>query len=242
MTYPPQQPPGPPGPYGPQDPYGQQPYGQQPYGQGPPWAGGQPGYPVGPPQKKSRTGLITSLIIVAILVVGGGGVGAYLLLKNDDKDSSAGGGGGSDTPRAAADSFTKAMSSALSTRLEDVDLKPLKPLTCAADYTKLTDSLDDARKYSSTSASAEPEKTTFGVKDFKETSDGAAFTMTQKQGSDESDFRDMDVLKEQGAWKVCGLFKETDGGGSSGEGSSDSSPSSGGGGNGGIPNPIPKTS
>lgn len=241
MTYPPQQPPGPPGPYGPQDPYGQQPYGQQPYGQGPPWAGGQPGYPVGPPQKKSRTGLITSLIIVAILVVGGGGVGAYLLLKNDDKDSSAGG-GGSDTPRAAADSFTKAMSSALSTRLEDVDLKPLKPLTCAADYTKLTDSLDDARKYSSTSASAEPEKTTFGVKDFKETSDGAAFTMTQKQGSDESDFRDMDVLKEQGAWKVCGLFKETDGGGSSGEGSSDSSPSSGGGGNGGIPNPIPKTS
>jgi len=256
MTYPPQQPPG---PYGPQDPYGQQqpPYGQQPYGPpqgqygpgapqgqygpGTPWAGQQPGYPVGPPPPKKKTGLITSLIIVAILVVGGGGVGAYFLLKNDDKNNSGDGGGGGDTPRSAADSYASALGTALSTRLENVDLKPLKPLTCADDFTELTDSLDDARKYESATQTPKPDKATFGVTDFKETGDGATFKLTQKVGTKENDPRDMDVLKEQGAWKVCGLFEDQDGGGSGGETSRGSGPSSGGDG-GAIPNPIPKTS
>lgn len=263
MTYPPQQP----GPYGPQDPYGQQqPYGQQPYGQqgqqpygqqqpqqpygqqpqqyGAPQWGQQPGYPVGPPQKKSRTGLITTLVIVAVLVIGGGGVAAFLLLKND-KGTSA----GSETPRAAADSFTKELGTQLSKKVEDVDLSPLKPLTCTSDYKKLNDELTDARDSgSSTTKSPNSEKVTFAVSNFKETSAGASFDMTPKHNSETEDPVPMKVQKENNRWVACGLYgsgnrQEAPGGGPS-SGNNDGGSSDGGsdGGNDSIPNPIPKTS
>jgi hypothetical protein len=253
MTYPPQQP----GPYGPQDPYGQQPphgqpqygqpqygqpqYGQPQYGQpqyGPgPW-GQQPGYP---PPKKSRTALVTTLVIVAVLVIGGG-VAAYLLLKDD------GGGSGDNDRRAAADRFTKTMSSQLSTTLDDVDLSPLKPLTCADDYQRLDSELKDARE-SDSSEDDDPAKVTFGVTNFTETSDGATFDMTIRDGS-KSEQQPMDVVKEQDAWVVCGLYKDRPDGGSDEPGTSTSEDDgqdgsedgSEGGGNGTIPNPIPKTS
>jgi hypothetical protein len=245
MTYPPQQP----GQYGPQDPYGQQqPYGQQPYGQPQygqpqygqaPW-GQQPGYPGGPPQKNSRTALITTLVIVAVLVIAGGGVAAFLLLR----DNSSGGGDGS--PRAAADTFTKNLSTALSVKLDNVDLAPLKPVTCADDFKTLDDELKNARKDDS-NRNADAKKVTFGVSNFKETSDGATFDMTIRDGT-KSDQQPMDVVKEQDHWAVCGLYKDKSGsdepgtGSSSGSNETSESGSEGGGGNGSIPNPIPKTS
>jgi hypothetical protein len=240
MTYPPQQPGqyGPQDPYGQQQPYGQQPHGQQPYGQQPygqpqygqaPW--GQPGYP---PQKKSRTALITTLVVV-VLVVAGGGVAAFLLLKDD-------GSGGGDA-RAAADSFTKTMTTTLSTKFADVDIAPLKALTCADDYGRLDDELRSARDMDS-SPDDDGKKVTFGVANFEETSDGATFDMTIREGS-KSDEQPMDVVREQDRWVVCGLYEESSDGGSdsSADASTVERPSEdGGGGNGSIPNPIPKTS
>jgi len=257
MTYPPQQP----GPYGPQDPYGQQqpygqqpqqpqqPYGQQPYGQGqqpygqpqqygaPQW-GQQPGYPVGPPPKKSRTGLITTLVIVAVLVIGGGGVAAFLLLKKD-----GGGGSGSETPRATADTFTRELGSALSSKIKNVDLSPLKALTCADDYKQLSGDLKAAQS-GSTAPSGDGEKTTFTISNYKDTSGGATFDMTPKRGSDEADPLNMKVLKESDHWVVCGLYSGDSGDDSpSGSETAPDESGGGGGGNGGsIPNPIPKTS
>lgn len=242
MTYPPQQP----GPYGPQDPYGQQPqygqpqYGQQPYGQQPgqqpygqqygaPQWGPQPGYPVGPPPKKSRTGII--LAVVAILVVAGGGVAAFLLLR--DK-------GSAESPRAAADSYTQELGTQLSKPVESVDLEPLKPLTCASDFKELTDELASARdEQNGATEKPKTQKVTFSVSDFKETGDGASFKMTPKPaGEDAEDPMDMKVSKENNAWVVCGLYDKSGQQEVPGQ-----PPTSGGGGNGGsIPNPIPKTS
>jgi hypothetical protein len=227
MTYPPQQP----GPYGPQDPYGQQqPYGQQPYGQpqppqyGEPQWGQQPGYPVGPPPKKSRTGLITTLVIVAVLVIGGGGVAAFLLLKDDN-----GGGNSADstTPRAAADSFAKELGTVLSTKPEDIDLAPLKPLLCGEDFTELDKELTDATS-SSNAPTAAPEKVTLKITEFKESGDGATF----KLGPDGEDPLSLKVQKESDNWVVCGIYDQD---------RQQSEPGSGGGGgeNQSIPNPIP---
>ncbi|HEX6361162.1 hypothetical protein [Actinophytocola sp.] len=253
MTYPPQQP----GPYGPQDPYGQQPYGQQPYGQqpygqqppgqqpsgqqpygqqppqygAPQW--GQPSYPVGPPPKKSRTGLITTLVIVAVLVVAGGGVAAFLLLK--DNTTTAGG----DTPREAADAFVGELGNQLSKPVAEVDLGALRSLTCGSDYGTLTDDLAEAReKQSSATKKPDPEKVSFAISNFKETSDGASFDMTPKHDGEEEDPMSMRVLKENDSWVVCGLYdKEQEDGGSpptSADGEAPSLSES-------IPNPIPKT-
>lgn len=244
MTYPPQQP----GPYGPQDPYGQQqPYGQQPYGQQPqygapqqygePQWGQQPGYPVGPPPKKSRTGLIVTLIIVAVLVVGGGGVAAYLLLK--DK--------GDGTARAAADSYTKELGTQLSKPFESVDLTALKPLTCADDFQQLTKELDNAREIQESATQSPDSRTiTFSISEFKETSDGATFKMTPKHNSETEDTLNMRVVKESDKWVVCGLYDNEPQEQSPPESRPSSGSDDGGDDDGGIdtsiPNPIPKTS
>jgi hypothetical protein len=246
MTYPPQQP----GPYGPQDPYGgqqQPPYGQQPYGQQQPppygqqpygepqWGQQQPGYPVGPPPKKSRTGLITTLVIVAVLVIGGGGVAAFLLLKDD---GSGGNSADGTTPRATADSFAKELGTVLSTKPTDIDLAPLKPLTCGADFKELEGELTDA-KSSSTAATATPEKVTLKISEFKENGEGATF----KLAPDNEDPLSLKVQKENDNWVVCGLYDQERQQGEPGSGSTSggSGPTSGGGENGPIPNPIPKT-
>lgn len=244
MTYPPQQPPGPYGPqdpYGQQQPYGQQPYGQQPqYGQQPPWGGDpwgqQPGYPAGPPPKKSKAGLITTLVIVAVLVIGGG-VTAFFLLKDNGSDTA-------ENPRATADAFTKELGTQLSKEVGDVDLSALKPLTCSSDFTKLNDELKEAREKSSTSTKKpEAKKVTFAISDFKETSDGATFTMTPKESEGSPKPMDMTVKKESGNFVVCGLYGQSGSGSSSGdEDSGDETSEGGGGGGGSIPNPIPKTS
>jgi hypothetical protein len=229
MTYPPQQP----GPYGPQQPYGQQPQG--PYGPNTPWSGQQPGFPMGPPPPKRKAGLIASLIIVAILVVGGGGVGLYFLLSNDKKESSANGGAGdddkSDDPRAAADAYVKALEKAINTKdLADVDLKPLKPLTCKDDFTQLEDELESAQDDAQT-ASPEPRpKIDVSIDNFKADKKGATFTLVREADGD-SDEREMDVLKESDSWRVCGLYRDDDSGGGGG-GPTTSRP---------IPNPIPTT-
>jgi len=242
MTYPPQQP----GPYGPQDPYGQQPYGQQqppygqqPYGQqqyGPQWGQQPGGFPPEPPPKK-KTGLIVTLIIVAVLVIGGGGFAAWWFLLKDDA-------GGGDDLRATADSFTKELSTALSAKLDDVDLAPLESLTCDKDYKQLTDELKSARETDESTKT--PEKATFGVKNFKADGDKATFDMTQKRGSTSGDDLKMDVVKEGDGFVACGLYKERTppptGEDSEGNSPSSESEDDGPANDGSIPNPIPKTS
>jgi hypothetical protein len=233
-----------------QDPYGQQQpqYGQQPYGQQPPYGatqqygapqwGQQPGYPAGPPEKKSRTGLITTLVIVAVLVIGGGGVAAFLLLR-DDNGNSAG------TAREAADEYVKRLSTAVSTTPADVDLEPLKSLMCSSDYNELNKELTDERNEDSGASEAPeaPDKVTFSVSEFKENDQGATFDMTPTVDSKKQDAFKMKVQKESDKWVVCGLFDQ---GGSQQEEpgsppSSGSDDGEGGGGSGSIPNPIPKT-
>jgi hypothetical protein len=249
MTYPPR-PPGPPGPPGPQPPpgpYNQGPYNQGPWGQGPyqgpppgPWGPGpQGGYPVGPPPKKPRTGLVTALIIAAILVVGGGGVGAYLLLTRDDPrgEGSGAGGGEGGGARAAAQTYVRELESALNTPLRDVDLGKLEPVTCAGDYAKMQDELDNAKDYGESNSAAPntEHKIRIRIKDFERTSDGATFTMTQREvGGDDADSTELTVAKEDGDWKVCGAYDENPnsgpgGGGEEGQPSSGELP----------PNPIP---
>jgi hypothetical protein len=236
MTYPPQ-PPGPPqGPYGP--PPGQGPYNQGPNPYQPPW-GGPGGYPMGPPPKKSRTGLIATLIVVAILVVGGGGVAAYLLLGRDDdagKDSGQGGGEGTGA-RGAAQTYVQELETALNTPGEQVDLSKLEPVTCAEDLTRMKDEFTPAK---GDGPGAET-KVRIRMKDFERTADGATFTLTRRvtPGGQEPDSRDMTVAKEDAGWKVCGLFSSP-GGDDNGDGDSGgdetSSPSREV-----PPNPIPTT-
>jgi hypothetical protein len=161
---------------------------------------------VGPPPSKPRTGLITSLIIVAILVVGGGGVGAYLLLSKDNKAS--GDSGGSD-PRSVAETYVSKLKTLLNTDLADIDLQPLRPLACADDYRRLDKEISDARDFSK-SYSASPGKAPqfdLTMRSYEATSQGATFTLVQTADGDKSESRDMTVAKENGDWKVCGLYR-----------------------------------
>jgi hypothetical protein len=213
MTYPPQ-PPGPPGPYN-QGPYGQDPYQQGPPGQTP-WAQGpQGGFPpVGPPPPKRRTGLIATLIIVAIMVIGGGGVGLYLYLSKDDRRGSGSGGDGDTGPRAAAQTFVRELEKAGNAKtVQDIDISPLEPVTCADDYAKLTDEVQDT-KQSQQSARPNDQQVRLRMKDFKETGDGATFTMTTRltAGDGEESSVQLSVGKESGDWKVCGLYEGDPGG------------------------------
>jgi hypothetical protein len=258
MTYPPQ-PPGPPGPPGQPGPYGQQPdpYQQGPYQQGQwnqgpqpttPWTQGPQGFP-GPPPQKKRTGLIATLIIVAILVVGGGGVAAYFFLIKDDTRGDGSGGNGDTGPRAAAQTFVRELEKAGNAKsVQDIDISPLKPVTCADDYGKLEDEVKDTKDAGASATPADHE-VRVRMKDFKRTADGATFTMTQRQTGDEKAISTkLEVLKEDGAWKVCGLYAAPGGeGGDNGPGEP-SSEAPGGGGPGDEdqpstvevpPNPIP---
>jgi hypothetical protein len=234
MTYPPQ-PPGPPGPFN-QGPYGQDPYNQGPYNQGPPgqtpWAQGpQGGFPpVGPPPKR-RSGLIATLIIVAILVIGGGGIGVYLLLTKDDPRGDGSGGSGDTGPRAAAQTFVQELEKAGNApTIEDVDISPLEPVTCADDYAKLEDELQETKN--SQSNKPNDQQVRVRMKDFERTDDGATFTMTTRQTGegDESSVK-LSVAKEDSDWKVCGLYDSAgpvepseDGGPSDSPGSEDGDP------------------
>jgi hypothetical protein len=211
MTYPPQGP----GPYGQQPP---DPFQQGPYQQQPPWAvGPQGGFPMGPPPKQPKTGLITSLIIVAILVVGGGGVGLYFLLNKEDRNDGTGDGGSGEggTARGAAQTYVRELENALNTKLQDVDLAPLEPVTCGKDFSEMSDELAEAKDYGESNRPAPtPEKIQIRMEDFKESADGATFTMTEREaGDDDTDSRNMTVAKEGGGWKVCGIY-ENNGGGS----------------------------
>jgi hypothetical protein len=211
MTYPPQPPPGPYGPP-PPDPYqqGPNPYQQNPYQQ-PPWAAGpQGGFPMAPPPKKPRTGLITTLIIVAILVIGGGAVGAYFLLNKDDHETSGKDAGGS--ARSAANTYVTALQKVLNTPLKDVDVTPLKPVTCGGDFTKMTDEVRDAKDFGESDTAAPPtqDEVRITIEKFEQTSDGADFTMTRRvSGEQHTESKDMTVAKEGGDWKVCGLYKSS---------------------------------
>lgn len=189
---------------------------------GPPWAQGpQGGYPVGPPPKKSRTGLVAALIIVAILVVGGGGVTAYLLLDRDGPPGSGSGGSGDESrgARTAAQTYVRELEDALNTPLQDVDISKLEPVTCADDYTQMEDELTDAKESGQSASPGDEVRVQIRMKDFERTSDGAKFTMTQRAvGDDDSESLPMTVAEEDGDWKVCGAYDDggDDGGGDGG--------------------------
>jgi hypothetical protein len=200
MTYPPQQP----GPYGP-DPYGQQPPG---YGQQPPWAG--PGaYPVGPPPRKSRSGPIVTLIIVGILVLGGGGVGLYFLTRDDNGPGGDGPPPGGD-PQAVAERAIDIIERTINSDLEDFDAEGLKPLMCAEDFERAAAEREntlDKRQSSGRRPSRLPagEQVELTVSDVRVDGDRGTFTVTEKQGDDRPRDRELDLVRTNGAWQVCGF-------------------------------------
>jgi len=224
MTYPPQQP-GPYGqdPYGQQQPYGQQPYGQQPYGQPgqygqqpPPWGGPSPGFPVGPPPKPPRTGLIATLIIVGILVLGGGGVGIYLLTKGDDNGSNTGGGGpvNDSDPKAVAQRFADNFEKVVNSELWDYNGDDFKPIVCGKDFDRLnkdTERTLKTRQSSGRKPTKRPQadQVDAGVADLEANGDHGKFTLTQVE-HDGKKLKDRPLKLERagGQWKVCGLYSD----------------------------------
>ncbi|HWM07485.1 MAG TPA: hypothetical protein VNP92_34565 [Actinophytocola sp.] len=166
---------------------------------------------MGPPPKKSRTGLIATLIILAILVVGGGGVGAYLLLSREDDPKPGGNGDTADSARAAADTYVKEMETALNTeRVQDVDVSPLEPVACGEDYTRMRDEVEDARDFDEDATTSQEDRPRIevSIEDFKADDESGSFTMTQIADGDEGPTREMTVAKENGDWKVCGLYED----------------------------------
>lgn len=230
MSYPPQQP-GPygPDPYGQQQPYGQQPYGQQPqqygqqqpFGQQPPWGGQpQPGYPVGPPPPKGpRTGLIAALVIVGVLALAGGGVGIYFLTKSDGGSSNSGTGGtpaNSDDPQAVAQKFADIYETAVNSDLADFDVDDFKPILCGGDYDKVKKETERTIRlresaHRKPSKRAEADRVEAGVKDVDVSGDHGTFklTQTERDGHKLKD-RDLKLQREDGDWRVCGLYREAE--------------------------------
>ena len=206
MTYPPQQP----GPYGQQGPWGQ-PQGQPPYhqppSQTPPWlANGPEGFPSFEPEpKKSKAGPITTLVIVGLLVLGGGGFGLWMLLSKEE-DPAAGGGDGDSDARAAAEKYVQELEKTVNTDIQDIDLSPLEPLTCADDFTRMEREIGDAQAAGQTT---QPESIEVAMEDFQSTEDSGSFTLTQTVDGEPGEDRDMTLAKEDGAWKVCGLYGTT---------------------------------
>jgi hypothetical protein len=236
MTYPPQQP-GPygqqPDPYGQQSGgYGQQPgqYPQQPghYGQQPGPHGQQPdpygqpqggfGYPVGPPPKKNNTGVLVTIIVVAVLVLGGGGIGLYLLLKDDGTGNSAGGGGpvGGTTATAqqVAEQFGTVYRRLATSAFGAVTPDDLDPLVCSADMGPLRDDYQNAEEKNRTSPQT-PNVTslTVTIKDLKTQGDTGTFTLhiegINTRGEPDSADQDLKLVKENGAWQICGLYQQS---------------------------------
>jgi hypothetical protein len=199
MTYPPQQP----GPYGQPDPYGQQ----------PPWTA--PGaYPVGPPPRKPRTGLIASLIIVGILVLGGGGVGLYFLTKGSVESGAPGPGpAGGDDPRAVAERFADFVERGANSDGEDVDPAELEPIVCAEDYRTAEKEIkrDQQRRATSTrkpTKRAGTDRYEATVSDVKVEGDRGTFAVSLRRGDDKPQDRTFDLLRSGGNWQVCGLYKD----------------------------------
>ena len=218
MTYPPQQP-GPygqqPGPYGQQNPWGQPPQGQfppqQPPSQTPPWLTNDPGgFPsFEPDPKKPRGGLIAVVVIVAILVLGGGGFGLWMLLSKDDSTSSGGGGGGGgetgSDAKAVAEKYVDELEATVNTKIEDIELSSMEPLTCSGDFERMEQEISDAQENGDSSAT-QPDSIEVGMKDFESTEDKGSFTLTQKVDGEEGPDQKMTMAKEDGDWKVCGLY------------------------------------
>ncbi|MCT2583600.1 Rv0361 family membrane protein [Actinophytocola gossypii] len=236
MTYPPQQP----GPYGQQGPWGQpqgQPPYQQPPSQTPPWlANGPEGFPSFDQEpKKSRTGLIVTLVVVGLLVLGGGGFGVWMLMSNED-DSGGGGGDGGGDARTAAEAYVRELEKTVNTDLADIDLGPMEAVTCADDFERMEREIGDAKDAGQTGPSGTIE---VGMEDFQSTENEGSFTLTQTVDGEPGADTDMTLAKEDGAWKVCGLYGSTP---PPSEGSEDTEASEGASPDedtSGIPNPIP---
>jgi hypothetical protein len=209
MTYPPQQP----GPYGQQNPWGQPPPGQfppqqQPPSQAPPWAAGGGGYPGFDQQpQKSKGPKIALVVILVLLVLGGGGFGAWMLLnKDDDTNNTGGGGDGGDGARAAAETYVEELQTAINTKLEDIDLSALEPVTCADEF-KLMEKQIGAAQQDGDPADGDAGTVEIGLKDFTSSGEKASFLLTQTVEGKKAPDHEMSVAKEDGDWKVCGLYE-----------------------------------
>lgn len=208
MTYPPQQP----GPYGQQNPWGQQPQGQfppqPPQSQAPPWLSGDPGgFPSFEPEpKKSRGGLIALIVVLALLVLGGGGVGVWLLMDKDKEEPGGGGGGnGGDDARAVAEKYVEELQATVNTKIEDIELSAMEPVTCADDFERMEKEIGDAQDSGDT-AGGQAGSIEIGMKDFESTEEKGSFVLTQTVNGKTGPDQEMSLGKEDGAWKVCGLY------------------------------------
>jgi hypothetical protein len=222
MTYPPQQP-GPygqqPGPYGQQpDPYGQQPgqFGGQPNPQqNPQWQQqgyGQPpmdpGFPMGPPQKKRSTGGIVAIVILVVLVLAGGGVGLYFLLNKDDPanvDTS--------NPQEVAQQFSEVYKNLVTKPFGAVTPDDLDPLVCNAEMPKLREQYtkqENRQKTRTNPPTPEAKDMTVAIKDLKTEGDKGTFvlaaTATSSTGKQRSKDLNLTLVKDDGKWQVCGLL------------------------------------
>lgn len=250
MTYPPQQP----GPYGQQNPWGQPPpqgpgpFPQQPPSPTPPWLTNDPGgFPsFEPDPKKPRGGLIAVVVIVALLVLGGGGFGLWMLLSKDDSTSNGGGGGGGGgeggaDARAVAEQYVEELEATVNTEIEDIELSSMEPLTCADDFQRMEQEIGDAQA-NGDSAPTRPGSIEIGMKDFQSTEDKGSFLLTQKVDGKEGPDQEMTMAKEDGDWKVCGLYDGSSAPADPSEEPGEDEPTDDGPASGGqVPNPIPTT-
>lgn len=249
MTYPPQQP----GPYGQQNPWGQPPQGgfppqQQPPSQQPPWLSGDPGggFPSWDQEpKKSKGPMIAVVVIVALLVLGGGGFGVWMLVnkdKDDPEPTGGGGGGGGDDARAVAEKYVEELQTTVNTEISDIELSGMEPLTCADDFERMEKEIREVQDNGDLEG-GQPGSIKIGMEDFEASEEKASFTLTQKIDEKDAPSRDMTMAKEEGDWKVCGLYGSNSPDDDPTEESSptddptDDPPAS----NGEIPNPIPTT-
>lgn len=210
MTYPPQQP----GPHGQQNQWGQPQPGQfppqqQPPSQAPPWvAGGGGGYPGFDQQpRKSKGPKIALVVILVLLVLGGGGFGAWMLLNKDDDTKNTGGGGdGGGDARAAAETYVRELQTAINTKIENIDLSALEPVTCADEFKLMEKQIGQAQQDGDV-AGGDPGSVEVGLKDFTSSGEKASFLLTQTVEGKKAPDHEMSVAKENGDWKVCGLYE-----------------------------------
>jgi hypothetical protein len=86
---------------------------------------------IGPPARRSRTGLIAGLVVVGSVVLGGG-AGIYILANGENKGTAAPA-TGSD-PRTVVNRFADAYARTVTSTLPDFDLVEFEPILCDRDH------------------------------------------------------------------------------------------------------------
>lgn len=210
MTYPPQQP----GPHGHQGSWGPAPGpfppppgppAPLPPPQAPPWLiGDEHGFPSFEPEPtRSRTGIVVALVVMGLLLLGGGGLAVWAL--SGDEDRRDGGGG---EARAVAEDYVAELEKTVNTEITDIDLSAMEGLTCSGDFERMDREIGDAQTAARSGSAPATQDGTMevGMTDFRDTGEGASFTLTQTRDGERGPDMEMVVAREGGEWKVCGLY------------------------------------